>query len=72
MSNSYSKGEAKASYNVEALDQTVQRLLYLTFQNMNCVKSALRDTAALRTRLEGSQNSGLQFCLWLTAVRSVN
>jgi len=72
ISDSYSKGEAKASYNVQALDQTVQCLLYLTFQSVSCVKSALRDTAAPRTCLEGSQNSVLQFCLWLTAVKSVN
>lgn len=72
ISNSYSKGEVKASYNVQALDQKIQHLLYLTFQSVSCVKSALRDTAAPRTCLEGSQNSVLQFCLWLTAVKSVN
>lgn len=72
ISHRYSKGEAEVSYNVQALDQTVQRLLYLTFQSVSCVKSALRDTAAPRTCLEGSQNSFLQFCLWLTGVKSVN
>lgn len=72
ISSSYSKGEAKASYNVQAMDQTVQHLLYLTFQSVSCVKWALRDMAAPRTCLEGSQNSVLQFCLWLRDVKSVN